>query len=298
MAYGIIGYSQVSNPNQPSGSIWGDCSSQELLDEASGFFNYADFHGVQTPPGLPSAANNSGSFAFNANYDSLVNFITGATSGNWADAWTRPMGPITPGSGQKIWFEALVARNLITAAGSLFVGLTNLAGMGGGNLVTATNATKNSNTLGATSGGQSFYGFWLYGSQLTNFDAVWGNNVQAAVTPSTVNLVLPAVLTALANNPNPGNPQYVPAVPPGILVNPTAGNANIIPPAFVKLGLRYDGQAYLYFYVNGSQVAKLQITQSMDITSHFGGIVATLTGASSAMTTLVDFVRTAALLVP
>lgn len=339
-AYGIIGYSEQDLLIKPSGSIWGDCASQELLDEGSGFFDYKDFKTrlPQTTDGASVTwAIDSGSFIWHANYDSVISLVTGTTSQDDAGIATRPLGPITPGSGQKVWFEALVSVKQITVAQGVFVGVTNKAGLGSKLLISAASATKNSNTIGTTSGGQSFYGFWLHGDTLTNFDAVWGNNLQAATgatslaTATNGGVVLANVLTPnITQYPNSQNPlgytgpgptgtlgTIVPTTPAGALVATATASQTVngalltpqqllvlgLPPSvgtaagasgFVKLGIRYDGQQFLYFYVNGAQTAKMAITAAQDQTSEFAGIVQIMAGTAATETLNVGFERTAA----
>ena len=341
ISYGIIGYGQPSKLAQPSGNIWGDCSAQEILDEGTGFFDYKDFKD-QLPTTTAPNFGASQTYAYTANWDSVVTLtaVTGQI-GNDAAIATRPLGPIVPGGGAKIWFETVIAVPTITASKGVFVGLVNSACLATTKLLngTSTYATAANNLIGTTSGGQSGYGFWLHGDALTNFDAVWFNNIQTALTPVTIGtagasgsgstytnsgIVLASVLTANANNPNPGNVNYVPPTPPGLLVNtittatspynsiqqqllaqdPNANPQVLLPNSvagatgFVKLGLRYDGQQYLYFYVNGSQVAKLAISSVMDITSDFAGVVEVVAGASANTVLNVNFLRAAALLQP
>ena len=302
-----------------------------MLDEGTGFFNYQDFKQGLPLTTAPNWAIDSGAFTYHTNYDSVVTMTPGSTTLDDIAIATRPMAPIVPGSGQKVWFEAELALGAVTAVNGVFVGLVNAKALGSKLLIKATSATKNSNQIGTTSGGQSGYGFWLHADAPTNFDAVWFNNLQAATgctdleatTATNSGLVLASVLTANANNPNTANQGFVPATPPGAMVainTSTVGGLNpqqllfaqdpnqnpqvYLPNStsgasgFVKLGLRYDGQQYLYFYVNGAQVAKLAITSAMDVTSDFAGVVqlqALGTGASPAH---IAWMRTSALLVP
>jgi hypothetical protein len=347
MAYGIIGFSQAGGVWQPSGSIWDDCQSQEALDEGTGWFDFQDFKKGLPLTTVPNWLIDSGAFTYNTHYDSVVSLTTGSSSQDDGAIATRPMGPIIPGSGAKVWFEALISVASLAAAKGIFVGVANLAALGSKLLISAASGTLASNTIGTSSGGQSFYGFWMHGdtystttlSGLGNFDVVWGNDVQAALTagssavPGTVatgttaGVVLYGALAANANNPNPANVSYVPALPPGVvtatvtssqtvngatltpqqllfLANPTNGVAGLFPnstagnPQFVKLGLRYDGLQYMYFYVNGSQVAKMAITSSQDVISSFGGVVQIMAGTAAANVLNIGFVRTAALVQP
>jgi hypothetical protein len=327
MAYGIIGFSQQNALNQPSASIFGDCSSQELLDEGSGYFDFKDFKAALPLATAPNWNIDSGTFTYNSHYDSVISVTTGATTLDDAAIATRPLGPVTPGGGQKIWFEALVSVGSISAVNGVFVGIANAAALSSKHLISVTSATKNSNLIGTTSGGQSLYGFWLHADAPTNFDAVWANNIQTALTPSTINLVLASVLTpTITQYPNSANPLGYTAtstVPAGALIATATANATPtgyataqtpqqllaigLPPSvgtsggatgFVKLGVRYDGQQYLYYYVNGVQVAKIVITSAMDTTSDFAGVVQLQALGTGQPVLNVGFERTAALLVP
>lgn len=267
-----------------------------------------------------------------------MSITTGATTQDDAAIATRPLGPIVAGGGGKVWFEALISVASLAAAKGIFVGVCNLAALASKLLISAASGTLASNTIGTSTGNQSFYGFWMHGdtASLGNFDAVWGNNVQSALTagtaaaPGTVasgtsaGVVLYSVLTANANNPNPANIAFTPPVPPGVLTatpttatspyttlqqqllasDPQANPQVLLPNSvsgaveFVKLGIRYDGQQYLYFYVNGTQVAKMAITSAQDQSSDFAGVVQIMAGTGAANVLNVGFARTAAIVIP
>ncbi len=338
MAYGIIGFSSPSKLAQPSGAVWGDCSAQEILDEGTGFFDYKDFKAALPLATAPNWNIDSGTFTYNSSYDSVISVTTGATSLDDAAIATRPLGPIVAGGGQKLWFEAAVSLASISAVQGVFVGVVNAAALSSKHLISVSSATKNNNLLGITSGGQSGYGFWLHPDAPTNFDAVWFNNIQTALTPTTVGtagasgsgstytnsgLVLASVLTANANTPDQANVNAIPLTPPGVLVatntstvnsltpqqllaaqdpntNPATYLPNSVPGAsgFIKLGIRYDGQQYLYYYVNGTAVAKIAINTNQDQTSDFAGVVQIQALGTGQPVLNVLFERTAALLQP
>jgi hypothetical protein len=287
MAFGIIGYSQQSSAYVPSGSIWGDCMGIEYLDLGIGYFKYSLFFENQTQPGMPSAAANSGTFTLTQASESdgvytpaSLLVTTGATAQNGAALWLPANQPIIPNSGASVWFEANVALASVTNVSGLFVGLANEDAQNDA-LISGASGTAGSNAIAAAAG-SSIVGFWMHGDTLGNFDAVYVNDsAGTGLTPSTISVVLADVLTANANNPNPGNPNYTPPAPPGVL---TVGE-------FVKLGLRYDGIQFLYFYVNGAQVAKMLVTGNLDTVSDYGPIVALTTGAAAAHTANVQFLR-------
>lgn len=284
MGYGIIGVPGFGPDNgTPSPTVWGDCPNEELLDEGSGFYTDRRFVDSVTLPNLPNSAANSGTFTQDANFDHACLFTTGATSGNGNAVWTRPTAAIAPGSGQKFWFEASISFQDVTELNGAFIGLVNLKGMTNA-LVQAVSVTKASNLLTAVAS-TSCIGFWMHGDALGNFDAVYVNNVAGTggLAPAAVTTVLASVMTAPANNPDPGNPLYVPSVAPGVLTNNTK----------VKLGVRFDGRKYIYFTVNGVQVAQVAVSALLDITSTYGGIVALTTGAAAAHHMDLHFFRNA-----
>jgi len=272
MAYGMIGYSRPSEAAQPSGSIWGDSQWVQLLDEGSGFAEGQDFRAVVagTEPGLPAAADASGGFGYDPNYNAVMDISTGSTG--TAAMWIRPIGPITPGSGKEYWFETIVALKTVSTAPALFVGIAELAGLG-------TTIITDISTVGSTA---SLIGFWLESSTINStgqMDAIYQRAGDAAPT-----VVLADVLNSPSNNPNPANPFFIPPTPPGDLTDE----------GFVKLGLRFDGKKYLYFYVNGDQVAKSQVDPTYDIVSNYGGIIAVQAADSTGTVALVGWVKNAA----
>ena len=271
MSYGIIGYSQpgsLSSTTQvgllqslPSGSIWGDCSSAELLDEATGYFTYKTFKDDATLPGLP---NYNGTYSAGSADDSSLNIAV--TSTGAAGIFVRPMAPIAPNGSSKLWMEANIAPQQTTNQ-SMFVGFATSTGLAAGLLASST-------TLIGTAG---LIGFWLHGDAPANVDAIYQKPSGSPVT------VLASVLTANANNPNPANVNYVPAIPPGAF---TGSNA-------VKLGVRVDKQ-YAWFYVNGSLVAKKLIDATFDTADSYGATVAIATQTANTDNLKVSFFKAAA----
>ena len=327
MAYGIIGYSQSNAIVQASGSIWGDCSAQEILDESSGYFTFKTFVDAVTLPDLPSISVGTTVYSEDPNFDHALLVATGTTAQNEAVLFTNPTAPIAPGSGIKHWFEASISTQSIAENKGMFIGLVNKIGQTTGTLIQQTTSTAATNLLTAVSG-TSLVGFWSHGDALTNFDAVYVNKVSGTggLQPASgTGTAAQKVSTVLANVLTPAITQYPNSLNPlgytGPVVSTTGTNsapgpngaltANVAATGtstgatynnttgWVKLGLRYDGQQYLYFYVNGVQVAKLLISSlNFDVTATFGGVVAIQTGAASAAHMDVNFVRVASLLFP
>lgn len=314
MAYGISRVAQVNTVqfDQPSESIWADCNSQQALDEGTGFFEYTHFTNNVTLPGLPNtftvSANAGNGFAYNTTYDHVANATTGTLAQAFIQTYTRPLIPVAAGSGQKIWFETEIALSSITANTGVFVGLANLAGLVpsastvGLGIVAAASATKGSNQLGAAAN-TSLIGFWAHGDAATNFDAVYMNAGQNAIPTAiatnakgSVQTVLVNTLTAAANNPNPANLGFTPPTAPGTLVAAATAAASKVTSAngFVKLGISYDGQQYVRWFVNGTPVAKAQVDSTFDQTSTMGGVVCLTVPSTTAVTLLADFIRVGA----
>lgn len=134
MAYGIIGFSANGDLNQPSPSIWGDCQSQELLDEGKGLFSYQEYFDVLPNPagtGAVVAVPGSLSGAFghalgavapvtDGNFDHALKITVGSTALDGVAIYTRPLGPLQ--SGKKLWMETSVAFGSITATQGGFIG--------------------------------------------------------------------------------------------------------------------------------------------------------------------------------
>ncbi len=309
MSYGISRVAQVNTLrfDQPSESIWASHKSFQELDEGTGFFVYEHFLANVTVPGLPNSFTPStgAGFAYNANYDHVVNAVSGTVQNAFVQTYTRPLGVVAAGSGQQIWFEAEIALSSISQNTGVFVGLANTLGLVPANtnaasgIVSAASATKASNTIGAVAN-TSLIGFWSHGDAAANFDAVY-LNAGTAQPPTTttgnangaVQTVLVNTLTAAANNPNPANLAFSPPAAPGTLVAAASSAGSVVSTAngFVKLGVLYDGQKYVYWFVNGTQVAKQAVDSTFDQTSHYGGVVSLTVPSTTAVTLLIDFLR-------
>jgi hypothetical protein len=320
MAYGIARYAQT-NPNlpqSPSDGVWADCLAYELQDEGNGYFQTQHFYDVASLPGLPNSGTPglgglTQSFVQAGTFDHVLSATVAGTAQAFTQIYTRPLGPIASGGTGRIWFEASLAVSDVTTAKGIFVGVANTQGLVptttaiNGGIVAAASATRASNSLGAQAA-TSCFGFWLHGDLPANFDAVYLNqgtavapNVSTTIpsygnSKGTLNTVLLNVLTANANNPDPGNPFYTPPTPPGLLVvTGTTGQTGINTGSagFVKLGVNFDTYTARWF-VNGYQVAKYVVDSTWDQTSDYGGIVSMTTATTAAPVLDIDFFRTAA----
>lgn len=367
MAYGIIGFSGPSGLSQPSGSVWGDCSSQELLDEGTGLFSYQEFFdlpfgagtavgsagGLTIIPGIASAAFTAAitsSVPLNdGNFDSGQVITVGAGAGDGFAIFDRPLGPIL--AGHKLWMETNVAFGAVASVlQGAFIGFiagpsnqnvsgtitqeagglppnvgTAVANAKAGVLATAA-AARVSNLISTT----SLFGFLVTptGAQATDglkVDILYMNQpvfsaTQTALpaTTSTLKTVgtpiyiqldalnAPSIQANLGTNANgPANVGLI----PGDIKAYTTGTGGTLAAyqaaqaynfGFLKFGIRFDGssntvggagQGYLYFYVNGVQIARVIVDTTFDTGSDYAPIVS-FTGAASGVF-YVDWFRAA-----
>jgi hypothetical protein len=267
MIPGMIGYGQPgsvvstaqvgTSQMAPSGNIWAD-SSPVIEDEGNGFWVNKTFAAEQTLPGLPIQ---NGTYTNGSGDDHSLNIAFSSTA--VAAMFTRPLAPVAPGGNTKLWFEVAVAPQQTTNQ-TYFFGLVGSTGLGSTILASST-------TLLSTA---SLIGFFVHGDVPTNVDAVYQK------ANAGLNTVLASVLTANANNPNPANVNYVPAGAAGAFDGSH----------YVKLGLRID-KSYVYFYVNGTQVAKKQLDSTFDLSQSYGAIVAAFTSTSATDNLRVGFFR-------
>lgn len=252
MGYGIIGFSQAGALNSPSPSIWGDCASQELLDEGNGFFSYQEF--LDFPftastqiPAIASAAfghaiTSSAQLA-DGNFDSVIKVTVGANALDGFSVFTRPLAPLQ--ANKKLWFEANIAFGAVANAvqggfigfvagpSNQNVGGTITAQAGGlpanvgsaatdakAGVLAVASATRASNTISTT----SLFGFLITptGPQATDglkVDVVYMNQPTFSATPTALPAITSTVTTV-------GTPVYtkldamnaaviVPNLPPG-----------------------------------------------------------------------------------
>lgn len=274
MAYGIIGYGQPgtifsttavgTSTNLPSGTIWGDCQSQELLDEGNGYFVFSTFKDVKTLPGLPTL---NGTYTLASSTDSAVNIAFNSTAA--VEVYTSTLAPVAANGNTKLWFETNVLFGQSTAQ-------TAFIGLGISTALNVATLFPTSTTLLSTT---SLIGFFMHADQPSNMDAVYQKTGNSTVT------VLASTLTANANNPNPGNLNSPNPIFPGAPGGFSGGN-------WIKLGVRVDKNNVTY-YVNGAQVAKKALDTTFDSSSSYGGLIALATSTTGTSNLQVSWFRVA-----
>ena len=291
MAFGIVTpASPVTSGgvNDPSMTIWADCPGSLYWDRGGGFFVTREFDADVTLPALPNAADGSPTYAFDTTTgpsgspsNTILKASTAATINDGLSIWTRPLGGLVPNSGAAFWAEASISLASITNVNGFFFGLIENAGLAK-DVFAVASATKASNTIQD----YSMAGFFVPGSQLTNIDAMYRINTSTgspvAYTVSSNKFVLSPILGSSALT-SQGVTQTA------LVATATAGAT------FTKLGLRFDGLQYLYWYLNGYQFAKTLVQGNLDTTKQYGVILSITSGtASTAAVVDVDFFRGAA----
>jgi hypothetical protein len=275
MSAGVIGASAIGEVDQPSPSIWGDCPNTLLPDKGLGYFVHQDFLGdystpaaTTTAPGIgtvtgtgTSVFGNAASATYGAN---VLSMATGATDNNNTGVVGEELGTIVRNSGKKLWFEARVALAALGDA-ALFVGLSTRAGAN--TATTGVLGNDPSNSAVATTQAVTTIGFLSVqaASAIATLNARYTKTTGTAVTVAT-NVTQSVAI-------------------------PVADRANVVAATFVKLGIRFDGGKYLYFYVNGYRVGKQEVDSTIDQTALYTPVIAAKAGAAVAVTTLIDFVR-------
>ena len=266
---------------QPSAAVFADCPGPQLEDSGTGFNKFDSYIADATLPGLPNTTvvGTSAGFTYDTNFDSVMIVSAGTETGSAgtvsASYWTKPGATTVLRSGNRFWLEQDIAVVDLTVAKGIFVGIADKNAIANG-IFTSVSASLASNVL--TTGTSSFVGFWMHGDNLGNFDLVY-NNVTNTLGLTTVSgtaqttaaatvangYILTNVLTNSSQDNNPANTEQIPTAPFGTLVAATSTSLNS-----VKLGLRYDGQQYLYAYIEGNLLTRFDITGALDQSAHYG----------------------------
>ena len=237
MGYGILGYGQPGPLNLPSGNVWGDCQSWELMDEGTGLFTYQEFFDNVSPAssGTPTTLTGISGAAFghaitsvlqlnDGDFDSAIKVTVGSNAADGFALFTRPLAPLN--SGKRLWFETNIAIGSVTATQGGFVGFvagpsnqqtssTAVTVQAGGlpsnaglatvdakaGILAVPSTTRTSNTISTT----SLFGFLFTptgsGGQ-AKFDIIYMNQPTFSATPTA----LPA---ATSTAKTVGTPVYI-----------------------------------------------------------------------------------------
>jgi len=263
-------YSNPGAANQPSPSIWADCSKTLIQDLGLGYFAHEEFLGGATAAAVTAAVTvGNGNLTFDGDTDTVFTkkaaeiggYLDIETDGDDNDAaaiFSAPLGAITKNSGNKLWYEVRIELGAVADQG-VFVGIVEEAGASRD--VIADNIASNGVIT------ESLAGFLVDNGDTNAFDIVYRKDAGTVV--NLLNDVINAVaITAVGGTV-----------------------ASLVADTEVKVGMRFDGVKHLYFYVNGYKVAALELDSTFDQSKTYNFIVAVKTGTGAAVSIALDWAR-------
>lgn len=271
----------IGDVNHPSPSVWADCKNTLLPDLGLGLFVNRTFEDGQTNLNIATGTStDAGTNTVDSGTvsDAALKLATSANAGNDAiSAYVLPLGSIAKGSGQKFWLEASIAPGSLFQ-GAFAFGLTVSGGLSK-DLIANTPSTSGQAALAS----DSFVGFVteMSSSAIKTVDAVYKNGSATTVTVAS-NVGNSVAFTQPNTSTFPGGSGTA-TVAPGNLASAT----------LVKYGIRYDGQQYITFYVNGVAVAKYAVDATFDQTHDLGAILTVKTSTTVSAIVYADFFRVA-----
>lgn len=267
-----IVFSAQGDAAQPSPSIWADCRNTLLQDLGLGYFAHEEFLGnIEVASFADASVFGSGKLDVDADTGALApvtgtaggiaKFTTGANDNDAIALFGQPLGAIVRNSGNKMWFETRI-QAVTLFDGGIFVGL-------GGESSIVRDVIADNPSTSAVAGllAQTLIGFVT----VENSSAIKTINIVYSKGTGTPVTVLTDALASVA-------------IPSSAVQALTAAT-------FVKLGIRFDGAKYLYFYVNGYQVARVEVDSTVDQTSLMTPVINVKTGTANAKSIALDWVR-------
>lgn len=262
----VVSFSRPGPSDQVSPSIWGDCPNTLLEDLGLGFFRDIRFDG-RSVTALMDEDNDSVTYAqLDGERGGGISVTTGSSDNNAAALFLEPMGRIVKNSGNKLWFEAIVAPGDVDADLGFFVGLTErdaLDGTTGSGARDVVADDAGSNALID----ESCIGFIQDNGDDDAFDAIYKKDDGTAVNPAT----------DVTNDSALDSDEQ----------------ASLTDGAFWKLGLKFDGKETLSWWVNGVKVAEQTVDDTIDQSHDLGPVLCIKTGAAAAEAFHVKRVRCA-----
>lgn len=267
MSIGTASIAVAGAAAQPSPAIWADCRTTELLGQGLGYYVHNDFLGdTATEPGIAADADSGTTYtaAATATYGPNVEAVLVSNTDNNAVALrTAALGKIIRGSAQLFHAEIRLAVGALGDSAFAF-GLTTLA-----NATRDVVADNPSTSAQATLTSATFIGFV---------------SVQASSALATVNIV---------NRKTTGTEVSIATNVTNATAIALANRSNLVANTFVKLGLRFDGNKTLHFYVNGVRVARYEVDTTVDQATDLCVVFNQKTGAATQIINYVDFIRAA-----
>jgi len=265
-----VNFSQAGETGQPSPSIWADCPKTLLNDLGLGFYADVQFQGA--PTGTLAAALDvnqtafgAGALKIDADTDTVLTQVAGKrggalrieTDGDDNDAaalYSQPFGRIVKNSGQKLWFEAIVAQPDVSEDYGVFVGLAEEDAVDG-TTATARDVISDNAASNAVVA-ESVLGFIRDNGDVDAYDLILKKDAGTAANPATD--VTNA--TAIASD----------------------NRASLTDGAEFKLGIRFDGRDKLQYFVDGIKVTEDTVDSTIDQSHDYCAVIGIKTGTGAA----------------
>lgn len=267
---GLISYDDAGAADQLSPVIWNDCPKEQLNDGGLGFYKDVQFLGA--PTGTLAAALDitmvtfgDGGLKLDADTDTVLAQVadvrggalsieTDADDNDAAALFSQPFGRIVRNSGQKLWFEAIVAAGDVDADLGIFVGLAEADAVDG-TTTTARDVLSDGVASNAVVA-ESVNGYILDNGDDNAFDII--NKKDAGTAANLLTDVTNA--TAIDSD----------------------DRASLTDGTFFKLGIKFDGRESLKYYVNGVLVATDDVDSTIDQAHDFCVVIGIKTGTTAA----------------
>jgi len=266
----LINYEQPGKAAQPSPSIWADCKGFRLVENGEGCFVHEEFlGGVADTVAANEYRMIGASFSMDADDDTVLSFKASEVGGyqdiethsDADDAWaifTEPFCRLIPNSGKKFWLEGRLEVGVADADQGFFFGLGEEACQSRDvvaddelNLITET-----------------LMGFRIFtGEEAIDLVVQKDDGDESVLASDVTNLaVLDSVLgsgskAALADNTE------------------------------VKLGVRFDGETTVEFFVNGVCIVAWPLDSDYYDEDKYLCFVATLKAGAAAQSAAFDWIR-------
>lgn len=258
---GTVGYDNPGEDNQPSPIVWKDCPTTDLINDAGGYFDHVEFLDAGDFSRFGSAlvldADTTTLAAVTGKRGGWLSLATGSTDNDAAALVSQPFGRITRKTLKKVWMEAHLELAAVNDDKGVFIGLVEEAGA---------DLDVVADDVGDLAvAGESLMGFLIDSNDGDAVDVIQRKDGDA------VNLIAEDVTNSSA----------IDADDRGSLAADTP----------IKLGLRFDGSKTVFFYVDGVQVAKLEVDESVEQAKDLAAIVAVKTGSAASKAVKLDWVR-------
>lgn len=261
-------YSQAGNALAPSPSIWKSCPGPILNDQGLGFYLHEDFTGGTTvfadgvgvggQQGLEIDADAGTTIAKRTgSFGGLQDIAVTNTDNNAAAIFSTPLGQLVPNSGNQAWFECRVTKQTIGDEG-FFFGLADEA---------IANRDVLADDVASVAAGLAANTLLGITQQTDNQAKLYAVVRKDAGTVATI-------ASDISNS------------------SALAAPSNIVAGTFFKIGMHFDGKRTVRIFFNGVRVASYTLTtSSVNVADNLAVILAVKTGAATARTITVDWVR-------